>query len=376
MIFITFNDQYSGVFQSQVLDVLDHYELHHHQEVVLLSFFPRRNYLKNVKKIREVYKGKVYSFPIVSLRYWRFNGFIIWVFLRLFYYHRPIICRGPLATFLAIRNKTRFQKVCFDARGATKAEIQEFDMGLSPEMVNSFIEAEKISVNISDFRISVSNKLVNYWINTYSYCSHLHEVIPCTVSYRVSDNLKLNREDIGFSKQDIVLIYSGGVQGWQSFNQMLTWSKYHLNKFPEIRLLLLTNLNKEIESIINEFGDSRVKQFWVEPHEVPNYLSVADYGIIIREENETNRVSSPTKFAEYLAAGLGIVISENIGDYSEMVKQNGLGHLITETYNLQFKWVSNKNSIGNIEFAKEFLNKESSIVVKKYENVLFHLDDN
>ncbi|HXP48650.1 MAG TPA: hypothetical protein VN922_01785, partial [Bacteroidia bacterium] len=38
--------------------------------------------------------------------------------------------------------------------------------------------------------------------------------------------------------------------------------------------------------------------------------------------------SSPVKFAEYLAVGLPVIISENIGDYSAFVSEKNCGSLV------------------------------------------------
>ena len=47
--------------------------------------------------------------------------------------------------------------------------------------------------------------------------------------------------------------------------------------------------------------------------------------MLIRENTVTNQVASPTKFAEYLACGLPVIISDNLGDYSVFVETNGCG---------------------------------------------------
>ena len=48
----------------------------------------------------------------------------------------------------------------------------------------------------------------------------------------------------------------------------------------------------------------------------------------MRHDSITNRVSSPVKFGEYLQAGLKILISNHIGDYSRLVQENKLGLVI------------------------------------------------
>ena len=58
---------------------------------------------------------------------------------------------------------------------------------------------------------------------------------------------------------------------------------------------------------------------------VPLELSKADIAIMIRKDDPVNAVSSPTKFGEYLAAGLPVIMTDSIGDYSKLVEKNDLG---------------------------------------------------
>jgi len=59
-------------------------------------------------------------------------------------------------------------------------------------------------------------------------------------------------------------------------------------------------------------------------------MSIADYGFLLRERSLANAVAAPTKFAEYLAAGLKVLISPGVGDYSDLVEKHALGHVIDE----------------------------------------------
>ena len=58
-----------------------------------------------------------------------------------------------------------------------------------------------------------------------------------------------------------------------------------------------------------------------------DYLSACDFGWMVRENTITNQVASPVKFAEYLAAGLEVIIGEQLGDYSEYVVTNKAGFI-------------------------------------------------
>ena len=78
----------------------------------------------------------------------------------------------------------------------------------------------------------------------------------------------------------------------------------------------------------------QVSRKWLKHEEVTNFLLACDWGILIREQSVTNKVASPTKFAEYLSAGLPVIISENLGDYTEFVKNNDCGIIYLEQKSL------------------------------------------
>ena len=107
-------------------------------------------------------------------------------------------------------------------------------------------------------------------------------------------------------------------------------------------------------------------------HQVPDYLSAADYGLLLREENVTNGVASPVKFAEYLSCGLQILISANLGDFSGMVAEDSLGYVITELNytDISFGPVleSRKKELGH--HGLRVFSKASSLVRQQYQSAL------
>ena len=92
-------------------------------------------------------------------------------------------------------------------------------------------------------------------------------------------------------------------------------------------LFLSKKQSVEKLSIYTEFHD-RIVVDWLKPEDVYSVLNACDYGVLCREDSITNRVASPTKFAEYLASGLKILISERVGDYSNLVSENEIGEII------------------------------------------------
>lgn len=66
----------------------------------------------------------------------------------------------------------------------------------------------------------------------------------------------------------------------------------------------------------------------VDQADIPGWLSAADAGLAFIRSTECERGSSPIKIAEYLAAGLPVVITSGIGDLSATVGQHRLGAVL------------------------------------------------
>jgi glycosyltransferase involved in cell wall biosynthesis len=58
---------------------------------------------------------------------------------------------------------------------------------------------------------------------------------------------------------------------------------------------------------------------------VPEYLAAGDLGLLLRDPHPVNRVASPVKFAEYLAAGLPVLVSPGVGDAAAIVERERVG---------------------------------------------------
>jgi hypothetical protein len=244
------------------------------------------------------------------------------------------INRGPIATKLSLLTKKigLIKKVVYDGRAAVYAEFKEY-YNMSDSFLQKAYKLEKIAVLKSDFRISVSNKLITYWQEYFSYNSEFHCVIPCTLSsshytgISTLENLNLKRNEIGYSNEDILLIYSGSTAGWQSFGLLNDFIKKVFKENEKCKVLFLSKEDENNIKLKQEYPE-RIKIMFLQPNEVSEYLQLGDYGLMLRENSITNQVASPVKYAEYLAAGLKVLISPNIGDYTEFTKTHKCGNVI------------------------------------------------
>ena len=66
----------------------------------------------------------------------------------------------------------------------------------------------------------------------------------------------------------------------------------------------------------------------VAPEDVPTYLRAADVALSLILPSFARRSMSPTKFAEYLAAGLPVIVSAGIGDLDAHIEEARVGVLL------------------------------------------------
>ena len=72
----------------------------------------------------------------------------------------------------------------------------------------------------------------------------------------------------------------------------------------------------------------------IEPQRVSDYLNTADVGIFFIKPCFSKIASCPTKFAEYLACGLPVVINSRIGDTDDVVRDNKIG-VVVEKFDIE-----------------------------------------
>lgn len=160
-------------------------------------------------------------------------------------------------------------------------------------------------------------------------------VIPCCVDFKrfgsangatrqeVRRELKLDQRQ--------VIIYVGALGGWYLTEDMADFFAHAKQQNPKTFALVLTQSQPEI--MINllrkkGFTDVDFLVTKVLPEAIPDYLSAADIALSFIKPCFSKLSSSPTKIAEYLAAGLPVVANSGVGDVEEMITTDGVGAVI------------------------------------------------
>jgi hypothetical protein len=334
MIYLTFNEGVSGIFYSQVTGVVRFLNEQLNGKVKLWCFVSLRGFFHTRRCIRETIPDArvIPMFPTMKL--WKLNRFTLYIFL-LFSREKKIMGRSVWATWLALKAKRNklTAKVIYDGRGAVYHESKEYNVLQDPALINEINSIERSAVNQSDFRLAVSAQLVQFWKEFYNYGSSAHVVIPCTLNSEFFENKAVKAERY-FSEPDLITgVYSGSAAGWQTAGEITQLIERLFAGNKNFRLIILSPDQKGWEHVKQMHGD-KVIITSVKHNEVRSVLQTADYGLLVRENSVTNKVASPVKFAEYLSAGLKVLISPELGDFSKFVQQNDCGYVLQEKTSL------------------------------------------
>ncbi len=251
----------------------------------------------------------------------------------------PVIyhCRGEKAAEWASMLRSQFpqDKVVLDVRGYWPAELL-YNRGIDDpalaqgadvaafqkaytylrEIVGKADAITTVSVALKDLLI----KEMNAPANTF--------VVPCCVSEITSDARRAEiRKSWGVSDEEIVLVYSGSTAAYQHLEDLtIPFLKKLTERNSRIRLAFLSAEVDQIKAMLTAAGvdTTRVILKSFPQKEVAVALTACDAGILIRKPTLVNRVANPVKIAEYLAAGLPIIIEKGVGGVSDVLFDRSL----------------------------------------------------
>lgn len=239
-------------------------------------------------------------------------------------------------------------KVIFDCRGAG---AEEFINGLGYNDINdvndweiknryySILNKQKIMLTNSDYVFCVSEQLKKYALKIVKNKVIAKEKFFVVPGSADEDHFYINhesrvrlRKEYGIEDK-FVLIYTGKLDlHWHNKEDIFKFVAGLMKADPVFFFMCITPEIESARQLSEAAGISKQEIFikYVDYEEIPDYLNTADAGIILRDDIMTNRVASPTKIPEYLLCGLPVLISPNVGDYSDFVESNNLGVIINK----------------------------------------------
>ena len=116
-----------------------------------------------------------------------------------------------------------------------------------------------------------------------------------------------------------VFVYAGGLAVWQCFEQTVELYKHIEEELQSTRLEIYTAQKQEAEMIVKKHGINNYTIDYLTPDELSKRLKKAKYGFVLREDNEINRVATPTKISTYTSDGVIPIYSSCLRDFHSIV---------------------------------------------------------
>jgi len=238
--------------------------------------------------------------------------------------------------FLAVPN--RYIKAVFDLRGANHEETNYRAKRWGSPILNFknriYTYFERNAIKRANYMQCVSSPLKEY-IFKYFLRDDVEVVNSCVEKKRFQNcrqNREKNRASLGIQPGDIVFLFLGGLYSYQEVDFMFSlWDRVaRLIKNSKFLFYTSTKNYDTIKNnpLLSDIPSDRVIIKSVVYEDVPEHIAIADFGFLLRKDILLNRVASPVKFAEYLAAGLGVITSPGIGDFSKIVERHKVGCLV------------------------------------------------
>ena len=163
------------------------------------------------------------------------------------------------------------------------------------------------------------------------------ELIPCCVDFARfeaagADARRAIRDELNLHGRRVIA-YVGSFGGWYLTDEMARFLVAAHRRDARTFSLILTQSPREmVAEQLRARGMAEADFFvgTVAPADVPRHLSAADAAISFIKACYSKQSSSPTKIAEYLAAGLPVIANTGVGDIDELLTTHGVGILIRE----------------------------------------------
>jgi glycosyltransferase involved in cell wall biosynthesis len=263
--------------------------------------------------------------------------------------------RSHIPATIALSLKNRFKlKMIFDVRGLMADEYVDADHWRKGSLPYRLTKAmERRSLTASEGVVTLTEAIwpiIKEWDGLRDRDDVVHEVIPCCADlelFKFSEEERMRRRTELRLTDRFVVVYSGSIDGWYLTEQMADFFALVQRRRSDAHALWLTPAKHErIKNLMQQrnLPEAAYTVMAVAPENVSSYLSAGDAGLAFIKPCFSKLASSPTKYAEYLACGLSLVINRGIGDADSLVTEEKVGALVGD-----FNEVEYAKAISTIE---------------------------
>jgi len=190
---------------------------------------------------------------------------------------------------------------------------------------------EQWCVRRADHAIVVSHKLAEYLIERYKVPQQKISVIPCCVdesTFRWDAAQRLAvRQSLNLSEK-FVCAHLGSFFEWYD-PELIVQVFQRIQSRTDSHLLVITGEIEKASAYLSARLPANTFTVRSATHEeVPGLLNASDLGLLLLRCSPNIQTASPAKFAEYLNSGLPVLITPDVGDFSEFVMKAEVGAVV------------------------------------------------
>ena len=265
-------------------------------------------------------------------------------------------------------------KISLDYQGTLK-EIKEYNGVLNSRILSNLLyrflqkQENEIIDSVTDGIEVVSPNALEH-LATLNQKSLLLKsvVVSCGISRPISYEAwaklrKIWRNKFDLSQEDISVVYAGGVSRWQNIDEVINFAQSE----TEIAGLWVTSKSNQNYIKSNYSISDNITFGFLSNTVLLEAMTAFDYGILIRDKNDTNYVAFPNKYSEYINARLTVLLkNEHIGCYPSSKEEQ---QFIKFTNNIKFSVDNKKKELYDDYILKLSYNTMIKRLIKYYDNL-------
>ena len=234
---------------------------------------------------------------------------------------------APSAYFMQLSKRIINTKFIYDVHGSLS---QEYLLSFNKHNLLDYYNLLQALImeyfaNRSSYFITCSDPLKEYFISKGIDESNI-EVIRNGVNLDVFKPLNISKETDRF-----IITYAGGFQRWQGIENLINAAKILRNSGILFRIIGFKSEDIKLKSYINsELKDLVETIDSLSQSKLVELLNSSDILIIPRNDHPAINVASPTKFAEYIAIGKPVIVTD-VDETANFVKKFDCGFVCKPT---------------------------------------------
>lgn len=276
-------------------------------------------------------------FPMIATAWDCLLGIITGMYLSIRYRPQVVHTRASIAAAMGlVLSKLTGMKFLYDADSRLSEEYAGTGYWQRSSPAYRLVSwVEDASRRHAHAVIVLSEKLRHDFIENFGVTVPV-TVIPCCVDpdrFNFDAQARARRRSEAGFGDDKILIYVGKNGPRYLIRELMEFFSVAVEQAGRMKLLILTGDSPDVFQRIAEtigLDQELFKIMHARHKDVMEWLTAADAGLAFIKTTECERGSSPIKIGEYLASGLPVVLTSEIGDFSDLIESERVGVVIRD----------------------------------------------